>query len=143
MESDELKPLISSYQKNHFLKSTKEPSLYWSVRFLFSVIMGLCYLVIYMQRTNMSFAIVCMVNSTAIVNSENLDSFAGTSLIENQHKNGYKVNIRIFFYWNQFFSLIIFILGWQICLVQVRSRTHSFGLFLRLSANSSKTFFLN
>lgn len=103
MESDELKPLISSYQKHNLLKSTKEPSLYWSVRFLFSVIMGLCYLVIYMQRTNMSFAIVCMVNSTAIVNSENLDSFTGTSIIENQHKNGYKVNIRIFFYWNQFF----------------------------------------
>lgn len=53
-------------------KKQIEPSLYWSVRFLFSIVMAVCYIVVYLFRSNMSLAIVCMVNSTALLEIENI-----------------------------------------------------------------------
>lgn len=51
-------------------KLIKEVSFWISVRFLLAMVMFLGYTLVYMQRSNMSIAIVCMVNSTAVLELE-------------------------------------------------------------------------
>lgn len=56
----------------------KKPSLIISVRLLMALILGFCYLINYMQRTNMSIAIICMVNSTAVLELEAPENSTGS-----------------------------------------------------------------
>ncbi len=91
---NKVEPVVTSS-----LTRQKRPSLLISVRFLMAIILGFCYLINYMQRTNMSIAIVCMVNSSAVLELEGSEYLANSSgqnlnCVADETSDKYSVSVR-------------------------------------------------
>jgi ACS family sodium-dependent inorganic phosphate cotransporter-like MFS transporter 5 len=82
-------------------KAEKRPPLLFSVRFMLSFFGFLLTAIQYMQRINMSVAIVCMINNTRLEEISHLTEFSNSTFVKNYDKEISQVKNESFFLVNE------------------------------------------